>query len=166
MRPPAPLHAAMCGCVPVGDIFIFGWFIMDVKQPSTYAEQLQKLKKRGCIINNDDIAIKVLHHINYYRFTAYFLPFKISEDEYVAGTSFKKVYEIYEFDRSINKANNIENTILKLPEIFTKEEIRINHPFVSESTINRTLSKLRDEKVIKPLGKGRSAKWIKISSEA
>jgi Fic family protein len=77
-----------------------------------------------------------------------------------------EVIKIYEFDRSINKANNIENTILKLPEIFTKEEIRINHPFVSESTINRTLSKLRDEKVIKPLGKGRSAKWIKISSEA
>lgn len=74
---------------------------MDVKQPSTYAEQLQKLKKRGCIINNDNRAIKVLHHINYYRFTAYFLPFKIGEDEYAAGTSFKKVYEIYEFDRKI-----------------------------------------------------------------
>lgn len=73
------------------------------------------------------------------------------------------IIKMYEFDRSINKADNIENTILKLPDIFTKEEIRMNHPFVSESTINRTLSKLRDENVIKPLGKGRSAKWIKIS---
>lgn len=73
------------------------------------------------------------------------------------------IIKMYEFDRSINKADNIENTILKLSDIFTKEEIRLNHPFVSESTINRTLSKLRDEDIIKPLGKGRSAKWIKIS---
>lgn len=68
----------------------------------------------------------------------------------------------YQFDLNINKSNNIEITIAKLADIFTKEEIRIVHPYVSESTINRTLSKLRDEKVIKPLGKGRSAKWIKI----
>ncbi len=68
----------------------------------------------------------------------------------------------YEFDSNLNKANNIENTISKLPDIFTKEEIRLIHPYISESTINRTLSRLRDEKQIKPLGKGRSAKWIKI----
>lgn len=74
-----------------------------------------------------------------------------------------EIINIYEFDSSINKSDNIENTIFKLPEIFTKEEIRINHPFVSESTINRTLSKLRDDKLIKPLGKGRSAKWIKMN---
>lgn len=70
----------------------------------------------------------------------------------------------YEFDSSLNKSNNVENTIIKLPEIFTKEDIRLEHPYVSESTINRTLSKLRTEKIIKPLGKGRSAKWIKIKT--
>ena len=75
----------------------------------------------------------------------------------------EEIIKIYEFDSSINKSYNIENTILKLPDIFTKEEIRLNHPFVSESTINRTLSKLKEENVIKPLGKGRSAKWVKIT---
>ena len=70
----------------------------------------------------------------------------------------------YKFDANLNKSNNIENTISKLPAIFTKDEIRLIHPYVSESTINRTLSKLRDEKLIKPLGKGRSAKWIKIKA--
>ncbi|MFA5542714.1 MAG: hypothetical protein WDA47_03010 [Bacilli bacterium] len=68
----------------------------------------------------------------------------------------------YKFDSSLNKSDNVENTIIKLPEIFTKEDIRLEHPYVSESTINRTLSKLRQEKIIKPLAKGRSAKWIKI----
>lgn len=72
------------------------------------------------------------------------------------------IIKAYEFDQNINKQDNIENTIFKLPNIFTKEEIRAIHPLVSESTINRTLSKLRDENLIKPLGKGRSAKWIKV----
>ncbi len=60
-----------------------------------------------------------------------------------------------------NKSDSVENTIIKLPKIFTKEDIRAYHPYVSESTINRTLNKLKDEKIIKPLNKGRSAKWIK-----
>ncbi|MDD3191631.1 MAG: hypothetical protein PHP41_02630 [Bacilli bacterium] len=79
--------------------------------------------------------------------------------------SYKKteaIILVYENDISIKKANNIENTIYKLPEIFTKEDIRMIHPYVSESTINRALLKLRKEKRIKPLGKGRTAKWIKI----
>ena len=68
----------------------------------------------------------------------------------------------YSTDANLAKADNIENTIMNLNNIFTKEEIRLNHPYVSESTINRVLLKLRDENIIRPLGKGRSAKWIKI----
>lgn len=68
----------------------------------------------------------------------------------------------YKFDANLNKADNIENTITKLPDIFTKDEIRLLHPYVSESTINRALIKMRDEGFIKPLGKGRSAKWIRM----
>lgn len=69
----------------------------------------------------------------------------------------------YKIDQNISKGDNIENTIYKLPNIFTKDQIRAIHPYVSESTINRALQKLRDENKIKPLGKGRSAKWRKVS---
>lgn len=78
---------------------------------------------------------------------------------------YERAYSVikdYKFDSNLNKADNIGNTIAKLPDIFTKEEIRIMHPYVSESTINRALIKLRDDGYIKPLGKGRSAKWVKI----
>jgi hypothetical protein len=71
----------------------------------------------------------------------------------------------YTFDQKLRKADNVEVTIYRLDEIFSKEDIRLIHPFVSESTINRTLSKLKEEGVIKPLGKGRSAKWIRIIKE-
>lgn len=81
---------------------------------------------------------------------------------YQAYLDTEDLIKAYEFDQNINKSDNIENTIYKLPNIFSKEEIRAIHPLVSESTINRTLSKLKEENLIKPLGKGRSAKWIKL----
>ena len=51
---------------------------------------------------------------------------------------------------------------MKLNDVFAKDEIRERHPLISDSTINRTLKRLQEEGKIRPLGKGRSAKWIKL----
>ncbi len=67
----------------------------------------------------------------------------------------------YLFEKELNKSDSIENIILKFDNLFTKDDIRLKYPYVSDSTINRTLKRLRDENKIKPLGTGRSAKWIK-----
>ncbi len=80
-------------------------------------------------------------------------------------TGYHNVEEIlrdYIYDIDLNKSDNIENTINKLGELFTKDDIRIKHPLVSDSTINRTLKRLRDDNQIRPLGVGRSAKWVKL----
>ncbi len=74
---------------------------MEVKEPSSFDEQLKKLADRGCIIGDENYAKQVLEHINYYRLTAYFLPFKTSKDTYIEGTTFNKVHRIYEFDRKL-----------------------------------------------------------------
>lgn len=68
----------------------------------------------------------------------------------------------YEFEKNLNKSDNIENSILKLQEIFTKEDLRKRHPNVSDATIDRTLKRLKDENKIRPLGRGRGAKWQRI----
>lgn len=70
----------------------------------------------------------------------------------------------YIFEKDLNKSNNIENSILKLEEIFTKEDLRKRHPNVSDATIDRTLKRLKLEDKIRPLGKGRSSKWQRIVS--
>lgn len=75
----------------------------------------------------------------------------------------EKLIRDYEYDSKLNKGDNIENTIYRVPQIFTKEDIRIKHPYVSDSTINRTLQRLRDEGKISPLGTGRSAKWMRVT---
>ncbi|MDD3122915.1 MAG: hypothetical protein PHC62_05275 [Candidatus Izemoplasmatales bacterium] len=68
----------------------------------------------------------------------------------------------YESNLEISKSDYIENTIDKLAEVFSKDDIRLKHPLISDSTINRTLKRLQQENKIRPLGKGRSAKWIKL----
>ncbi len=70
----------------------------------------------------------------------------------------------YVFEKDLNKSNNIENSIMKLDEIFTKEDLRKRHPNVSDATIDRTLKRLKIEDKIRPLGKGRSSKWQRIIS--
>ncbi|MDE6407971.1 MAG: hypothetical protein K2K48_00455 [Anaeroplasmataceae bacterium] len=69
---------------------------------------------------------------------------------------------IYSFDKSIKKIESVESSILKMGNVFTKEEIRIKNPYLSDSTINRALENLKKENKIRPNGTGRSATWIRI----
>jgi hypothetical protein len=84
------------------------------------------------------------------------------EQTIASYTLLNDIVRDYNFDKQLNKSDNVENTINKLDEIFTKDDIRIIHPYISDSTINRTLKRMRDEGKIRPLGKGRSAKWMKL----
>lgn len=71
----------------------------------------------------------------------------------------------HEYDQQLNKSYSLENTVYKLPQVFQKEDLRRVHPGVSDSTINRALVRLREEGVVRPLGKGRSAKWMRIQNK-
>ena len=73
---------------------------MPLKQPITFEQQLGLIKQRGCIVEDEAFALSVLADINYYRLSAYFLPFKDGE-RYVSGTSFATIHSIYEFDRKL-----------------------------------------------------------------
>lgn len=73
----------------------------DIKNPTTYDQQIDILKSRGCFISDEVFCKEKLEAINYYRLTAYFLPFKADGENYREGTSFHRVYRIYEFDRKL-----------------------------------------------------------------
>jgi abortive infection bacteriophage resistance protein len=72
-----------------------------IKNQTTYEQQIEKLRSRGCIVQDEAFAKEILSNTNYYRLTAYFLPFKQADDTYISGTDFNTVYEIYEFDRKM-----------------------------------------------------------------
>lgn len=94
------------------------------KPPLKYEEQLEKLKKRGCIINDDKKCISILESVNYYRLSAYFLPFKLGNGNYKEGLSFECVFSIYEFDR---KLHGILFNALEETEIFLRSKIAYFH---------------------------------------
>jgi len=93
---------------------------MAVKPRTTYEQQLDKIKKRGCIVGNDEYALKMLSQVNYYRLSAYFLVFKKDNDTYKEGTTFERVCKIYEFDR---KLRNLIFTELEAIEIMVRTKI-------------------------------------------
>ncbi|MCL2547856.1 MAG: Abi family protein [Symbiobacteriaceae bacterium] len=72
---------------------------MKTKPPTTYTEQLEILKIRGCLVEDEQKALTFLAQRNYYRVTAYLLPFRDSRTHlYVNNISFSRVIAIYEFD--------------------------------------------------------------------
>lgn len=74
------------------------------KQYKTVEELIEILKERGCIISDVSFARETLSKINYYRLTAYLLPFKDNgskEERYLPNTTFEKIVSLHEFDRKL-----------------------------------------------------------------
>ena len=71
------------------------------KIATTPEEQLQKLRERGCVIEDEDFAVQVLGDINYFRLAHYFSVFLETKGKYREGTSFNKVLRVYDFDRRL-----------------------------------------------------------------
>lgn len=77
--------------------------------------------------------------------------------------SYKKIEKIAEDTKGEQRAfksDHIEQTILyELSTLFSKDDIKTYYPNVSDSTIMRVLTKLKEEGKIIALSKGRSAQW-------
>ena len=80
---------------------------MEVKQPTTYEEQIEILKRRGMIIPDENRAIQFLKSESYYRISGYWLTMLIrskeegSEDHFCDGASFDDVMDLYCFDQDL-----------------------------------------------------------------
>jgi abortive infection bacteriophage resistance protein len=71
------------------------------KNPLSFEQQLQKLKDRKLIISDDNKALHYLSQISYYRLSAYFLPYQETKDTFDADTTFKQIIDTYSFDREL-----------------------------------------------------------------
>jgi abortive infection bacteriophage resistance protein len=75
--------------------------IMEVKKPTTYQEQLEILRNRGCRIDDEQRAIQFLKRTSYYRFSGYLVAFRQSYGNYFEGLIFDRVASIYVFDQEL-----------------------------------------------------------------
>ena len=71
------------------------------KPPLTYSQQVELLSNRGLLIIDKVKAEKFLSQTNYYRFSAYCLPFEIKRHQFKSGVTFEQIQQVYEFDRRL-----------------------------------------------------------------
>ena len=69
----------------------------------TLDEQIEILKDKGLIINNEDFAKDVLLRENYFFLNGYRYPFVKSKNEkiYIGSTTFEELYSLFLFDRKL-----------------------------------------------------------------
>jgi abortive infection bacteriophage resistance protein len=70
------------------------------KPPKTYEDQLALLKQRGLSISSDAETIRWLKRVNYYRLSAYYVPFQEPRpsEQFLAGATWDRVIDLYIFD--------------------------------------------------------------------
>lgn len=115
---------------------------MREKIPATPEAQIKKLRERGCIIKDENLAKETLRYINYFRLSFYFVPFSVSKNKYEEGTTFEKILQIYEMDR---KLRSILLAALEEVEITLRAAISNYHAlkygargYLNPSSFNRT----------------------------
>ena len=76
-----------------------------IKDWKSYQEQLDILKSRGMIIDDEPKAIKYLQNINYYRLSGYSFIFRNIDDDgnhrFKENTHFTDIKELYVFDKRL-----------------------------------------------------------------
>jgi len=90
----------------------------------TFTQQIELLESKGLNIPNPTYAKKKLSCINYYRLSAYFLPFQYPKnnakaDIFYAGTEFREIVSLYDFDAKLRR---LVFGVLEVIEVYSDEE--------------------------------------------
>lgn len=99
------------------------------KEHKPFEEQLELLKKRNLIISNEKYVLTKLQHINYYRLSAYFLPFQYpknseNKNKFLPKTTFEDIIKLYYFDTELRK---IIFEAIEVIEIYLRTQIAYYH---------------------------------------
>lgn len=131
------------------------------KEFKTFDEQLQIFKDRELIIQNDSFVLSKLQRINYYRLSAYFLPFQYpkksdNKDIFLEDTIFEDIIQLYYFDSELRK---IVFEAIEYIEVYFRTQITYCHALkygafgylekenfkVSEVFFENIMNNLKDE---------------------
>ena len=88
------------------------------------SELLEILKNRRLIINDYQFANDFLHNVNYYRLSAYYIPFYESPNLFKDNVRFEDICNLYEFDKELR---GVIFKYLEQIEIILRTKITHNH---------------------------------------
>ena len=97
---------------------------MEVKPPKSLDEQISILESRNCVVTDHNNAKLILQRLNYYRLTAFFLPYIKIDGTYKNGTTFDKVYRNYLFDAELR---SLIFSIIEEIELFLRTQLAYYH---------------------------------------
>lgn len=93
---------------------------VSLKPPTTFAQQVQILRDRNLVIDDNDFAVDFLSRVNYYRLSGYWLTLRDAPDHFREGSSFSHVVRLYEFD---TKLRHLLSGLLDCIEISARTHI-------------------------------------------
>ncbi len=68
---------------------------MELKKPTTYDQQVELLKNKGIVIENEESCKRFLSRVNYYHFSGYVLPYmNRKENKYREQIGFESLLHI------------------------------------------------------------------------
>ena len=78
---------------------------INTKQPLSITDQIARLKAQGLVVNDEELAAKVLGEISYFRFAAYLRPMEANKQthQFKAGSTFENAVALYEFDNALRQ---------------------------------------------------------------
>jgi len=127
------------------------------KQPLSYSDQIQQLRKRGLIIENEPKALHLLEVISYYRLSGYWYPMLSDKVNHIfkPNSTFELAYCIYKFDRELRLLILSELEKIEIA-IRAKMIYALSHSsgvfwytnplnFNNQITYNETISKIKTE---------------------
>lgn len=75
---------------------------MELKKETSFETQVQLLEDKGITISDREKCMAFLNCVNYYRFSAYYLPFRDTDTQKLLCTvGFERIQKIYEFDQEL-----------------------------------------------------------------
>ena len=121
------------------------------KKHKTFNEQLEILKQRKLLISNESFALTKLQHINYYRLSAYFLPFQYPQNSenkniFLPDNSFEDIISLYYFDAELRK---IIFEAIESIEIYFRTQIAYFHSLKYDAFGYLVLNNFRENKADK-----------------
>ena len=111
-----------------------------IKQPKTYEQQVELIKEKGFIVNNDTECISFLKQANYYRLSAYFLPFRKKNGTYLNICIESAIYD--ELTKFCNEAGQtktvaVERALVEYFENYKKKQEMLRTLEVSNGRSDR-----------------------------
>lgn len=162
--PDSTRHASCRKTSEPGRVVYFHSLMRYTKQALSLAEQIDILRQRGLLIDDEALCLNALSNISYFRLAGYWRPFEQDKEQHIfkSGSRFSSVVQLYWFDSELKiiifaaiqrieiavRTKMIQHVAKKHgPFWFIDETLAIDHETFEAclSSLRRELSRTSDE---------------------